>query len=390
MHSSRRAILLFTALALVTSAFLSSSSVLAAGPWSATTVVSGLKLPRGIAFDGASAMYVAESGSPGPGAQGVTNSGAVNKYKRKSGAWSKSWTTPFTSTYSSAHGPTEVLGPSGMSASGTQVLMIMALNTHEVPAPQIGHLYQLNPANGAATDRGNVGDQTWEWTNDHKSLFEDFPDSNPYGVVIAHGEDEDSRTVTYVIDAGANTVTKVRANGTTKVVAYIPNETPVAGLPTRDASPTCAAQGPDGALYVGTLDFARNLIDPAQGWSHVYRINLDEHEGIFEAAEVWASGLTSITSCTFDRSGNFWATEMFKFNAPAFCLAPRATPCGDVVRIPFSDPAHPQHIGGGASPWFPFPGGIAQGGDGAMYVTVNSAFPIPGASGAVVRLAEAD
>ena len=118
----------------------------------------------------------------------------------------------------------------------------------------------------------------------------------------------------------------------------------------------------------------------------VYRVDLEEHEGIF-ASQVWASGLTTITSCTFDRAGNFWATEMFKFNAPAFCLAPGATPCGDVVRIPFGDPAHPQHIGGGASPWFPFPGGIAQGGDGAMYVTVNSAFP--GAPGAVVRLAAA-
>jgi hypothetical protein len=380
MHRFRR-VLLTGALALIGSLVVTSASAAAASPtWTFNMVVSSLANPRGIAFDGKGAMYVAEAGLPlSTPSDGVTNTGAVDKYQFMSNAWSKSWSKSFNSAYTHAHGAPETIGPSGMSARGNKVLMIMGLNHHEVPigpAPQIGHLFQLNPTTGHATDRGDIGEQQWAWTNAHKSLNpQDFPDSNPYGVVLAHGEDEDSQNVVFVVDAGANTVSRVRPNGTTDVIAYIPNETPVAGHPTTDSTPTCAAQGPDGALYVGTLDLIRNVTDPNQGWSHVYRIELDEEQGFLGAAKVWASGLTTITSCGFDRAGNFWATEMFKSNGAT-------APPGDLVRIKFHDPAHPQHIGGGH---LPFPGGVVQGPDGALYVTVNSAFSTT-ANGMVVRV----
>jgi hypothetical protein len=364
MQHSRRT-LLAGALALAGSLILTSASAVAAPTWTFNTVVMNLKNPRGIAFDDKGAMYVAEAGVPGAeSGDGVTQTGAVDKYKRVSNTWSKSWSKSFNSAYTHAHGAPESLGPSGMSAHGGKVLMIMALSSHEVPLPQFGHLYQLNPANGNATDRGDVGDQQWEWANNHKYLWSEFPDTNPYGVLIARGEDEVSENTVFVVDAGANTVSRV-SKGVTKVIAYIPNEQPVPGrpnFPVRDSTPTCAALGPDGALYVGTLDLFRNFADPNQGWSHVYRIELDEDEGIFEAAKVWASGLTTITGCAFDRSGNLWATEMFKNNTGG--------PPGDLVRIPFANPGQKQHIGGGR---IPFPGGVVQGPDGAMYVTVNSA-----------------
>lgn len=371
MHLAPRT-LLAGALALVGSLVLTSGSAAAAPTF--TTVVPGLKNPRGITFDAAGAMYVAEAGLPGATTgKGVTTSGAVDKYKRVSNAWAKSWSTSFHSAYTHERGPAESIGPSGMSARGTQVLMIMGLNHHEVPAPQFGHLYQLNPATGAPTDRGDIGDQQFAWTDAHRHLFpSDFPDSNPYGVLIGRPEDEGSQSAVFVVDAGANTVSRVRADGTTHVIAYIPNEIPSGSLPTRDSTPTCAAQGPDGALYVGTLDLLRNFAQP--GSSHVYRVELDEAKGYLKAAKVWASGLTTITSCAFDRDGNFWATEMFKPNASG--------PPGDVVRIPFAHPSSPQHIGGGK---IPFPGGVAQGPDGAIYVTVNSAFSTT-TNGSVVRV----
>ena len=158
---------------------------------------------------------------------------------------------------------------------------------------------------GAATARANIGDQEYQWTDDHKSLFpEDFPDSNPYGVLVTHGGSATSGN-TFVVDAGANTVSRVAADGTITVIAYIPNETPAAGLPVRDSTPTCATQGPDGALYIGTLDFVRNLADPAQGWSHVWRVDPNSGENYLTAAHLWASGVTTITSCTCDSAGNF-------------------------------------------------------------------------------------
>jgi len=353
--------------------------------WTFTPVVTGLQQPRGIAFDGLGGLYVAESGLPGAGSQGLTT-GAVDKYTLGSPAH-RVWSTSFPAAYLTEDGHTDVIGPTGLSAvgsgctrssqgsrNGCQVLMIMGLSSHEVPGHGFGHLYSLNAATGAATDRGDIGDQNYDWTQQHSSLWEEFPDANPYGVLVTHGGSAASHN-TFVVDAGANTVSEVAADGTATVIAYIPNETPVAGLPTRDTTPTCVAQGPDGALYVGTLDLARNFADPVQSWSHVYRIDPRSHENILTSAHVWASGLTAITACTFDNAGNFWAAEMFKFN--------QAGPPGDIVRIAFADPAHPEHIGGGD---LPFPGGIAQGPDGAMYVTVFAAGTAI-ANGAVMRVA---
>ncbi|HEX6351245.1 MAG TPA: ScyD/ScyE family protein [Candidatus Dormibacteraeota bacterium] len=359
-----------------------------ADSWTVTPVLTGLQQPRGVAFDGEGALYVSEAGLPGPGSFGITT-GAVSKYELGGGA-APLWHTTFPAAYlSEGGGPPDVLGPSGITATGggctaqsagnrngCQVLMIMGLNSHEVPVPQIGHLFRLDSADGSASDRADIGDQMYSWASAHSSLWQEFPDSNPYGVLVTHGGSANSGN-TFVVDAGANTVSRVAADGTATVIAYIPNETPVAGLPLRDATPTCAAQGPDGALYIGTLDLARNFVDPHQGWSHVYRVDPNSGENYLTAAHLWASGLTAVTACTFDSDGNFWATEMFKFNAGG--------PPGDVVRIPFSNPAALQHVGGGQ---LPLPGGIAQGPDGAMYVSVMSAGTTV-ANGAIMKVARA-
>src|SRR5438128_192579 len=76
MNGFRRLIVFASALALVLSGLLSTSAALASG-WTISTVVSGLKLPRGIAFDGRGGMYVAESGLAGSGPFGMTQ-GAVD------------------------------------------------------------------------------------------------------------------------------------------------------------------------------------------------------------------------------------------------------------------------------------------------------------------------
>ena len=352
--------------------------------WTITPVVTGLAIPRGLAFDGRGRMYVAESGLPGSGSQGLTQ-GAVDKYSL-AGSAHRIWSTPFTSVYLSSPGGTDVIGPDGVAAAGCtkesreegdgcRVLTILGLSSQEVPFPTFGHLFRLNAATGSATDRGDIGGQDFAFTTKHQNLFPpDFPDANPYGVTITRdGPDEAGST--FVIDAASNTVDRVSADGTAKVISYIPNETPVAGLPTRDATPTCAAQGPDGALYIGTLDLVRNLVDPNQGWSNVWRVDPEADGNFRHTATLWASGLTTITACAFDSEGNFWATEMFKNNASG--------PPGDIVRIPFAHPKRQHHIGGGQ---LPFPGGIAQGGDGAIYVTVFSAGTTV-ANGAVMRVA---
>jgi len=387
MRSSR-------SLGVVAAALLSAAMLVATGgvasavSWTITPVVGGLNGPRGVAFDGQGSMYVAEAGNYfniAPGPFGVSHTGKVSKFALSGGAPSLVWSTLFDSVYDSAHGGPEVLGPAGVSALGSgcmknsngmregcQVLAIISESKDGVNATtpglrfsQIGHLYRLDGATGAPTDKSDVGDQQYAWAGSHASLWKEFPDSNPYGVLVTKDPTTDAIR-TYVVDAGSNTLSEVMPDGTNRIIAFIPND------PIRDSTPTCVAQGPDGALYVGTLDLFANFgFGPGQ--SHVYRVDPNTSEGYLTAAHVWASGLTTVTACTFDRAGNFWGTEMFQ---------PTAGPPGDLVRIPFANPAAVQHIGGGS---LPVPGGIAQGPDGSMYVTIGSANTAPG-SGAVVKV----
>jgi hypothetical protein len=106
----------------------------------------------------------------------------------------------------------------------------------------------------------------------------------------------------------------------------------------------------------------------------VYRIDPNTHEDFLTAAHLWASGLTTVCECAFDRQGNFWATEKFQ---PNLAGAP-----GDVARIPFSNPSSITHIG--LVP-LPLPCGIALGPDSAMHVAVGAPNATP-ASGGVIRV----
>jgi glucose/arabinose dehydrogenase len=185
------------------------------------------------------------------------------------------------------------------------------------------------------------------------------------------GDHDADDTRTFVADAGANTISEVKAGGRTRVIAYIPNET--AGA-LRDATPTCIAQGPDGMLYVGTLDLVSNFV-VGPGQSNVWRVDPGSTRWRHNAT-LWATGFTTINGCTFDRAGNFWASELF---FPNDAGAP-----GDLAMAPFAHPDTITHLGGGS---VPLPGGIDQGPDRAMYVSVGAADP-SAHSGGVLRVAQ--
>jgi hypothetical protein len=361
-----------------------------------TTVISGLNAPRGITFDGRGNLYVSESGVAGKGDAGLTHTGRVTKYSYYG---YKSWSRNFESLFikEDPSQPPDVLGPEGLSTlsrdcfrhderggrhrhhhDACPISMIMS-ESHDgiaaatkgaIQTKQMGFLYELSTRSGRTLARADVGDQNYAFTTVHKNLFpSDFPDANPFGVLVtrdlgdSHGYHRNG-TRTFVADAGANTIGEVNRFGQVRTISYIPNETK---KPFRDATPTCIAQGPDGMLYVGTLHLVAGV-----GRADVWRVDPDAN--FPTPPTLWASGLTTLTSCTFDRYGNFWATELLQPNKHG---AP-----GDIVRLPFNNPTHVTHVGGGH---LPLPIGITVGPDGALYVNTNSASPVPG-SGTVVRV----
>ena len=144
---------------------------------------------------------------------------------------------------------------------------VLAATGRAVRDPQAGRLYRLNGGTGAAT-RNKRRHADVRLDRRSLSLFpDDFPDSNPYGVLVTRGAGPPARSSRMPgRTPSARSAGRYRAHR-----PYIPNETG----PFRDATPTCIAQGPDGYLYVGTLDFVANLFDPpgTGGFSNVWRVD---------------------------------------------------------------------------------------------------------------------
>jgi hypothetical protein len=356
--------------------------------WDIRPVITNLNEPRGLSFDGRGALYVAQAGVPNY-SNFVVHNGGFTKFRWAHGALERAWSRSFASIVVSEGGGTDVLGPAAISATSNQcttersyrwracrVQAIIGESELGVKAaagvdvPDLGHLYTLRRHTGATVGSVNVGNQNYRWTDRHKSLFpDDFPDSNSYGVLtVRAGHGADGARI-FVADAGANTISEITRGGRSRIIAYIPNETSGA---LRDATPTCIALGPDGMLYVGALDLLSNFA-AGSGQSNVWRVDPNSTDWRHNAT-IWATGFTTIDGCTFDRQGRFWASELFYPNDSG--------PPGDLAMSTWAHPSAITHIGGGQ---VPLPGGIAQGPDGAMYVSVGVADTTPH-SGGVMRV----
>jgi hypothetical protein len=324
-----------------------------------TVVVDGLHGPRGLAFGPGDILYVAQAGDD-------SHAGSIIEIRNSMSG---------KATFRTLIGGLPVIGDEGefigvdgisVLGKGTNVAIygIMGLSPQGTGDNAFGNLFKVS-LKGTSETVANVGNFDYMWTGDHSYLWEEFPDSNPYGVLALPGH-------LYITDAGANTLNEVLPDGSIRVLAYFPNEI------IRDAIPTCVTQGPDGALYIGTLALVDTLVlGPS---AKVYRVE-PEHANLNDPTStpmtLWASGLWPINGCTFGPDGNFYASQLF---TNPNILDDFGNPEGDVVKIPFAHPDTHTFLTGGA---LSFAGGVAVGPNGAVFVSNGTAF-VP--EGSVVRL----
>jgi hypothetical protein len=325
-----------------------------------TEVIGGLHSPRGLAIGPGGQLFVAQTGDD-------QHAGSIIEILNPMSVHPNVLT--LVSGLPNVGEEGEFLGVDGISIFGNGVnfglYAIMAVDPQQTGDPAFGNLLRVDYRRQVET-LVNVGSFDYEWTAEHTDLvpFGDFPDANPYGVLVVPGH-------IYIVDAGANTLNEVMPDGSIRILAFFPN-----GV-FADGTPTCACQGPDGFLYIGTLALVDSFfLGPS---AKVYRLdpadaNLEEPWNT--PMTLWASELWPINGCTFGPDGNFYASQLF--TNPDVING--GDPEGDVVKVLFNSPSNHMFLTGGA---LSFAGGVAVGPNNVVYVTDGTAF-VP--EGRIVRL----
>jgi len=220
------------------------------------------------------------------------------------------------------------------------------------------------------------------------------PDTDPYGIYY----DEKDDTV-YVANAASNFLQAVK-DGETRTVAFFPATAALrsggpsfntgtglyfagaftAGNYVGDATPTSVTKGPDGYLYVCTLELLQFLIPPRLRASNIYRVDPRVSNYVVTANDIVASGLATCTDVHYSHHHHaFFAAELFGNSIARFDVK-RAS--GDDDDDSSDDGALTfgplQRITG-----FTSPNGLTTDSDGRLFVVDGSN---GGATGRVLRV----
>ncbi|GIF74759.1 hypothetical protein Asi02nite_42770 [Asanoa siamensis] len=172
-------------------------------------------------------------------------------------------------------------------------------------------------------------------------------DSNPYSVL-------GTRDGAVAVDAGGNSLVAIDRRSAMSTVAVFPNRMvagPSGGRVAMQAVPTSVVRGPDGAFYVGQLTGAPFPV----GGARVYRVVPGQRPTVF------ARGFTNIVDIAFDRQGRLLVLELAKNGLAS------GDQTGALIRV--DRRGNRTELAPGR---LTAPGGLAVGGDGAVYVTNRS------------------
>ena len=253
-------------------------------------VAQGLHGPRGITFSG-NDMYVAEAGTGGaapcvPGAQSPVCFGLTGSVTRVR-AGKQSRVLKGLPSLSDQGSQDEPIGPSDLTVMGSRTLVLsMGLGTDpkfrkHLPKSgqkQLGRLLAIDLKTKKSVSLGDLA------KHEAKTNPVDDPNSDPTGLVKA-GKGW------LVTDSGGNDLVGVKSGKVSTVAAFHDRVSTVPGPPTYQSVPTDVVKGPDGAYYVSELTGFPFIVGASRIWRVVPGL----------PATVWATGLTNVTSLTFDR-----------------------------------------------------------------------------------------
>lgn len=352
--------------------FCASSLPAKATTYAISEVMNGLVTPRGLAFGPDGGLYVAEAGSGGSGpsvALGNASAAALGTTSGLSRLLNGVQTRILENLPS-------VATAAGLDAGGLQDIVFdeagtafglfgfgsdgMQRDTNlGVAGAALGTIARL-PVNGSGPLLQVADIAAHEFAANPAG---GSVDSNPFGM---------ARTPSgnfIVADAGANALLQATSDGVVSTLAVLPakpNPLPF-GPPVYQSVPTSITVGPDGAYYVGQL----TGFPFPPGAANVYRF--DPTSSSMTTA---FTGFTNIIDLAFDEHGMLYVLQVSS-NGLASAMGPGS---GLLLQV---DPATGERSTI-ASDGLVFPGAVAVGPDGALYVTNHANAP---GGGQVLRIA---